>query len=389
METYVWLATAAFAIWIYEQARRSLRRRAEGRERRLRTALDALGSAAALLDEARSASSVMPLAASDGRLRERLLRCQGMQGFASELDGQLALYLQSGGRERLPLLHEALHRELERTRHELAVLLEREERPSWGGGFLRLLKPALVPALLAAAGAAAWQFAREPELGGSAWLPLCRLLSWLLAALLLARLLEPGYRAERPVLRRVVPLLAAAPALLNLPLGAEAAPWLFAAQVALAGGAAPRRFQAARAPVRRALPAAAPDRSGAAFRFRDAQPRGKPVRRGTRPPRQPPGRFGFGRNRLQARAGVISALISRGLCGFFRKDRRKTVRSLPDSPFPYESDHEIRPGVPDFMVAFLNIRTSERHFVPILPGPEKARLYSRSYFSLCSFVIRL
>lgn len=234
METYVWLATAAFAIWIYEQARRALRRRAEGRERRLRAALDALGSAAALVDEARSASSVMPHADSDSRLRERLLRCQGMQGFASELDGQLALYLHSGGRERLPLLHEALHRELERTRHELAVLLEREERPSWGGGFLRLLKPALVPALLAAAGAAAWQFAREPELGGSAWLPLCRLLSWLLAALLLARLLEPGYRAERPVLRRVMPLLAAAPALLNLPLGAEAAPWLVAAQLALA-----------------------------------------------------------------------------------------------------------------------------------------------------------
>lgn len=235
METYVWLATAAFAIWIYEQARRALRRRAEGRERRLRAALDALGSAAALLDEAISASPpVMPYAESDGRLRERLLRCQGMQGFASELDGQLALYLHSGGRERLPLLHEALHRELERTRHELAVLLEREERPSWGGGFLRLLKPALAPALLAAAGAAAWQFAREPELDGSSWLPLCRLLSWLLAALFAARLLEPGYRAERPVLRRVMPLLAAAPALLNLPLGAEAAPGLAAAQLVLA-----------------------------------------------------------------------------------------------------------------------------------------------------------
>ncbi|OWA35232.1 hypothetical protein B9G55_11255 [Saccharibacillus sp. O16] len=234
METYVWLATAAFAIWIYEQARRALRRRAEGRERRLRTALDALGSAAALLDDTRSAVSVTPNAEVDSRLRERLIRCQGMQGFASELDGQLSLYLQGGSRERLPLLHDSLHRELERTRHELAVLLEREERPSWGGGFLRLLKPALVPALLAAASAAVWQFAREPELDGSSWLPLCRLLSWLLAALLLARLLEPGYRAERPVLRRLMPLLAAAPALLNLPLGAEAAPWLLAAQLALA-----------------------------------------------------------------------------------------------------------------------------------------------------------
>ncbi|GEM_PF-6984921 len=234
MDTYVWLATAAFAIWIYEQARRALRRRAEGRERRLRAALDALGSAAALLDDTLSAAPVMPAAESDGRLRERLIRCQGMQGFASDLDGQLALYLHGGGRERLPLLHDSLHRELERTRHELAVLLEREERPSWGGGFLRLLKPALVPALLAAAGAAAWQFAREPELDGSSWLPLCRLLSWLLAALLLARLLEPGYRAERPVLRRVMPLLAAAPALLHPPLGPEAAPWVLGAQLALA-----------------------------------------------------------------------------------------------------------------------------------------------------------
>ncbi|NGZ77369.1 hypothetical protein [Saccharibacillus alkalitolerans] len=234
METYVWLATAAFAIWIYEQARRALSRRAANRERRLRAALEAIGSAAALLDEAVAGPGRMPSPALESRMRERLLLCQGMQGFASELDGQLALYLHEGGSERLPLLHEALHRELERTRHELGILLEREERPSWGGGFLRLLTPALVPALLAAAGAAGWQFAREPELGGSMWLPLCRLLSWLLAALLAARLLEPGYRAERPVLRRIVPLLAAAPALLNAPLGAEAAPWLLAAQLVLA-----------------------------------------------------------------------------------------------------------------------------------------------------------
>ncbi|GGN99834.1 hypothetical protein [Saccharibacillus kuerlensis] len=234
METYVWLATAAFAIWIYEQTRRAMSRRAASRERRLRAALESLGMAAAALDEALAVPGSAPSAALQSRLRERLLLCQGMQGFASELDGQLALYLHEGGSTRLPLLHEALHRELERTRHELGVLLEMEERPSWGGGFLRLLKPALVPALLAAAGAAGWQFAREPEIDGSSWLPLCRLLSWLLAALLAARLLEPGYRAERPVLRRVVPLLAAAPALLNLPLNAEAAPWLLAAQFVLA-----------------------------------------------------------------------------------------------------------------------------------------------------------
>lgn len=232
METYVWLATAAFAIWIYEQARRALGRQAANRERRLRAALETLGSAAARLDAAMAAPE--PAAAPNGELRERLLLCQGMQGFASDLDGHLALYLEDGEADRLPLLHRALHRELERTRHELGLLLEREERPSWGGGFLRLLKPALVPALLAAAGAAVWQYAREPELDGSPWLPLLRLLSWLLAALLAARLLEPGYRAERPVLRRLVPLLAAAPALLNAPLGAEAAPWLLAAQLVLA-----------------------------------------------------------------------------------------------------------------------------------------------------------
>jgi len=234
METVIGLAMAAFAIWIYEQARRALERRATNRERRLRSALEALGSAAALLDEASDARFASPAPGWESRLRERLLLCQGMQGFASELDGQLALYLHGEESDRLPLLHAALHRELERTRHELAVLLEQEERPSWGGGFVRLLKPALVPALLAAAGAAGWQFAREPELDGSPWLPLLRLASWLLAALLAARLLEPGYRAERPVLRRVVPLLAAAPALLNPALGPEAAPWLLAAQLLLA-----------------------------------------------------------------------------------------------------------------------------------------------------------
>lgn len=230
METYVWLATAAFAIWIYEQARRALSRRSTNRERRLRTALEALGSAAALVDEMIESPTVPALS----RLRERLLLCQGMQGFASDLDGHLALYVQGGESKRLPLLQEVLHRELDRTRHELALLLEREERPSWGGGFLRLLKPALVPALLAGAGAAVWQYIREPEMYGSVWLPLCRLFSWLLAALLAARLLEPGYRAERPVLRRVVPLLAAAPALLHPLMNAEAAPWLLGVQLALA-----------------------------------------------------------------------------------------------------------------------------------------------------------
>lgn len=234
METLIGLAIAAFAIWIYEQARRALERRATNRERRLRSALEALSSAAALLDEALDAPFANPASGLEARLRERLLLCQGMQGFASDLDGQLALYLHGEESNRLPLLHEALHRELERTRHELAVLLEHEERPSWGGGFARLLKPALVPTLLAAAGAAAWQFAREPELDGSSWLPLLRLASWLLAALLAARLLEPGYRAERPALRRIVPLLAASPALLNPALGPEAAPWLLIAQLLLA-----------------------------------------------------------------------------------------------------------------------------------------------------------
>ncbi|MCQ4087406.1 hypothetical protein [Saccharibacillus sp. JS10] len=233
MEMYIWLAIAAFTIWIYEQARRSLERRATNRERRLRAALEALSSAAAALDEV-IAPAATPSPELESRLRERLLRCHGMQGFASDVDGQLALYLHGEDADRLPLLHAALHRELDRTRHELALLLEHEERPSWGSGFLRLLKPALIPALLAAASAAGWQFAQEPEFGGSQTLPLLRLTSWLLAALLAARLLEPGYRAERPIMRRVLPLLAAAPALLNPALGLEAAPWLLAAQLILA-----------------------------------------------------------------------------------------------------------------------------------------------------------
>ncbi|MDO3411400.1 hypothetical protein QWJ34_16660 [Saccharibacillus sp. CPCC 101409] len=318
METYIWAAAAAFAIWIYEQTRKALSRRAQHREHRLRFALEAYGSAVALAEE-KLAAERKPAAELDSRLRGGLHICQGIQGFTPELDGHIALYLDGGEQDRLPQLHDALHRELERTRHELGELLEREERPSWGGGFLRLLKPALAPALLGGAAAAGMQFAREPELDGSPLLPLCRLLSWLLAALLAARLLEPGYRAERPALRRLLPLAAAAPALLNPALGAEAAPWLLGAQLALAAlGFAALRPAAAK---RRERPYAG---RSPQLRPASAQPEGLPARgsraEGTAAPTPdgaheqaaPQPRSRAARSEAPAQSGTASAAETRG-----------------------------------------------------------------------------